>query len=208
MKFLFFLFRVFDSLKCRFVSFFVKTRFEYYCWKYNIVKGKNVVINSIVCPSIECRGNSRIIIGDNVVLRGFANTSWYCNTRIFCRGNGVVRIEDNAGLNGVSITCNDTSITIGKYVHIGGGTRIYDSNFHSLSYEERRDPSKDCALAANAPVVIEDDAFIGTNVIIGKGVTVGARSIIAAGSVVTKDIPADCLAGGNPCKVIKMLNVN
>lgn len=206
MKVFFFLFRVYDSLKLRIGSFFAKKRFEYYCWKYNIKKGENVVVCSIASPFIECRGDSKIIIGDNVVLTGYANTSWYCNTWIACRGNGIVTIGDNVGLNGVSITCNGTSISIGKFVHIGGGTRIYDSNFHSLSYEDRQDPSKDCALAVNAPVVIEDDAFIGTNVIIGKGVTIGARSIIAAGSVVTKNIPSDCLAGGNPCKVIKMLD--
>ena len=55
------------------------------------------------------------------------------------------------------------------------------------------------------PVVIEDDVLIGTNCIILKGVTIGARSIIAAGSIVTKSIPADCIAGGNPAKVIKYL---
>ena len=57
-------------------------------------------------------------------------------------------------------------------------------------------------------MVIEDDAFIGMNCIILKGVTIGARSIVAAGSVVTKSIPADCVAGGNPAKVIKYLSKN
>lgn len=51
--------------------------------------------------------------------------------------------------------------------------------------------------------MIGDDVFIGTNCIILKGVTIGARSIIAAGSVVTKSIPADCIAGGNPAKIIR-----
>lgn len=206
MKVFFFLFRVYDSLNLRICCFLAKKRFEYYCWKYNIKKGEHVVVSSIACPYLECRGDSKIIIGNNVVLTGYGNTSWNCNTWISCRGNGIVQIGDYAGLNGVSITCNGTSISIGKYVHIGGGTRIYDSNFHSLSYEDWRDISKDCALAINAPVVIEDDAFIGTNVIIGKGVTIGARSIIAAGSVVVKSIPADCIAGGNPCKVVKGIN--
>lgn len=58
----------------------------------------------------------------------------------------------------------------------------------------------------SAPVTIEDDVFIGMNCVILKGVTIGARSIIAAGSVVTKSIPADCVAGGNPAKVIKRLS--
>lgn len=57
----------------------------------------------------------------------------------------------------------------------------------------------------SAPVVIEDDVWVGAHCIILKGVTIGARSVIGAGSVVTKSIPADCVAAGNPCRVIKNL---
>ena len=57
-----------------------------------------------------------------------------------------------------------------------------------------------------SPIFIEDDVWIGAHSIILKGVTIGARSIIGAGSVVTKSIPADCVAAGNPCKVIRKLN--
>ena len=57
--------------------------------------------------------------------------------------------------------------------------------------------------AQSASIVIEDDVFVGTRCIILKGVKIGARSIIAAGSVVTKSIPADCIAGGNPCQIIR-----
>lgn len=65
---------------------------------------------------------------------------------------------------------------------------------------------KDSLTAASAPIVIKDDVLIGTRCIILKGVTIGARSIIAAGSIVTKSIPADCIAGGNPCKVIRKID--
>ena len=58
----------------------------------------------------------------------------------------------------------------------------------------------------SAPIIIEDDVWLGAQSIILKGVTVGARTIIGAGSVVTKSIPADCVAAGNPCKVIRKLN--
>ena len=57
----------------------------------------------------------------------------------------------------------------------------------------------------SASIVIEDDVWVGAHSIILKGVTIGARSIIGAGSVVTKSIPADCVAAGNPCKVLKSL---
>jgi acetyltransferase-like isoleucine patch superfamily enzyme len=60
-------------------------------------------------------------------------------------------------------------------------------------------------MVQTAPVTIEDDVWIGAQCIILKGVTIGARSIIGAGSVVTKDIPADCVAAGNPCRIIKEL---
>ena len=61
-------------------------------------------------------------------------------------------------------------------------------------------------LGATVPIVIEDDVLIGTRCIILKGVTIGARSIIGSGSVVVKSIPADCIAAGNPCKIIRYIN--
>ena len=60
-------------------------------------------------------------------------------------------------------------------------------------------------MAIKSLVIIEDNVLIGKRCIILKGVTIGARSIIGSGSVVTKSIPADCIAAGNPCKVIKQL---
>lgn len=56
------------------------------------------------------------------------------------------------------------------------------------------------------PITVEDDVFVGANCIIGKGVTIGARSIIAAGSVVVKSIPKDEIWGGNPTRFIRKIN--
>lgn len=89
-----------------------------------------------------------------------------------------------------------------------------DTDAHNLDWQIRagllRDVKnriiEDSTSAKSAPVTIEDYAFIGTRSIILKGVTIGARSIIAAGSVVSRSIPPDCIAGGNPCKVIKQIN--
>ena len=72
-----------------------------------------------------------------------------------------------------------------------------------MFWEDRRYYANDRANTKTAPVIIDDDVFIGTNCIIGKGVHIGARSIIAAGSVVVKDIPADEVWGGNPARFIK-----
>ena len=101
---------------------------------------------------------------------------------------------------------NKISITIGNNVHIGGSTKIYDTNFHNMNYNERRVAELN-GETKTSPVIIEDDVFIGTGVLIGKGVTIGARSIIAAGSVVVKSVPADELWGGNPAKFIKKINI-
>lgn len=87
----------------------------------------------------------------------------------------------------------------------GGGTIVLDSDAHSLNYLDRRNGVKDMANRVDKGINIDDDVLIGMNTIILKGVHIGARSIIGAGSVVTKDVPCDCLAARNPAKVIKKL---
>lgn len=95
------------------------------------------------------------------------------------------------------------SARIGNNVKIGGCVLITDTDAHPMDYMARRSSNEG---TKSAPVVIEDDVWVGAHCIILKGVTIGARSIIGAGSVVTKSIPADCVAAGNPCRVIKSLN--
>nr|WP_239472900.1 DapH/DapD/GlmU-related protein [Bacteroides caecigallinarum] len=80
-----------------------------------------------------------------------------------------------------------------------------DTDCHCVNYLSRRDPKIDGPQCGSSPIVIEDDVLIGTRCIILKGVTIGARSIIAAGSVVTKSIPSDSIAAGNPAKVVRIL---
>ena len=96
------------------------------------------------------------------------------------------------------------SIIIGNYVNIGAGCVIVDSNFHSLNWRDRLDGT-DISKKKNAPVVIKDLAFIGTHSIILKGVTIGEKSIIGAGSVVTHNIPDGEIWAGNPAKFIKKI---
>lgn len=91
------------------------------------------------------------------------------------------------------------TITIGNSVLIGPAVQIYTA-MHPTHWEERAS-GKEFA----KPVTIGDNVWIGGAAVICPGVTIGARSIIGAGSVVTKDIPSDVFAAGNPCKVIKSL---
>lgn len=71
-----------------------------------------------------------------------------------------------------------------------------DSNAHSRCHIKRRNEKTDITIFINKGIVFEDDVLIGARCIILKGVTVGARSIIAAGSIVIKSIPSDCIAVG------------
>lgn len=114
----------------------------------------------------------------------------------------VFHVGQESGLSNTAIQCFER-IEIGSHVNIGAGCLIMDSDFHSTCWDDRKDRKKDISNAKKAPVIIGDYVLIGARSIICKGVTIGPRTIIAAGSVVVKDIPADCLAGGNPCKVIR-----
>lgn len=102
-------------------------------------------------------------------------------------------------------------LIIGNRVNIGGNVLIFDTDVHQLNYLARRgditanlDDPQTCV--QSAPVTIEDDVWVGANCIILKGVTIGARSVIGAGSIVTKSIPADSIAAGNPCRVIRKID--
>ena len=95
------------------------------------------------------------------------------------------------------------SVAIGDNVKFGAYVLIIDTDAHPLDYLARRTSNDGTKFA---PIVIEDDVWVGAHSIILKGVTIGARSIIGAGSVVVRSIPADCVAAGNPCKVIKIRN--
>ncbi len=94
-------------------------------------------------------------------------------------------------------------ITIGENVNIGGDCKFYDSDMHSIDYTQRMQ-SPDIGIKT-AEIEICDGAWIGAHSIILKGVRIGKRSVVGAGSVVTKSIPDDELWAGNPARFIKKL---
>lgn len=114
------------------------------------------------------------------------------------------QIGDNSGVSQSSINCMK-EITIGSHVKIGSGCLLMDSDFHSMDWRDRTIHTQDVRNAKSSAIIIGDYVFIGAHSIITKGVTIGNRSVIAAGSVVVKDIPSDELWGGNPAKFIRKL---
>ena len=148
------------------------------------------------------------VIGDE-----FHFTSGDCLNPLCRNLEGVITINQNASLRignnvGISSGCiwAHQSIVIGNNVNIGGDCILMDSDAHSLNFLYRRDGQKDQKFKIIKGIVIDDDVLVGARSIILKGVHIGARSIIGAGSVVTNDIPADCIAGGNPCRLIRNIN--
>jgi maltose O-acetyltransferase len=91
-------------------------------------------------------------------------------------------------------------VSIGDNALFGPAVQLYTAG-HPLDAEERR-----AGLEWGKPIAIGDDVWIGGNVVVVPGVTIGARTVVAAGSVVTRDLPAGVVAAGNPCRVIRPLD--
>ena len=119
--------------------------------------------------------------------------------------NGTLEIGKNVGLSSVAIVCH-RKILIGDNVKIGGGTCIYDTDFHSIDPTHRNDSFLDKSNKKSKGIVINDNVFIGSHCTILKGVTIGNNSVIGACSTVTKDVPDDEIWAGNPAKFIKKVN--
>ena len=110
---------------------------------------------------------------------------------------GHLTIGRNSGISSATIICTDR-IIIGPNVLVGGGCCIYDTDFHEINYNARH-----VSKPPSHPIEIKEGAFVGGYCHILKGVTIGKGSVIAAGSVVTKDIPDYEIWGGNPAKFIR-----
>lgn len=145
-------------------------------------------------------GYGSIFVGDNVKIGGNATfiVSYKTNP------NPTISIGNDVYIGYASVLSCADSISIGNRVLIAEGCSIYDNNNHPIDPEARA-KNEPVGQKDIAPVVIEDDAWIGAHSIILKGVTVGRGSVVATGSVVTKDVPAMTVAAGNPAKVVKKL---
>jgi len=124
------------------------------------------------------------------------------NERLKIHVKGKLLIGEKVGISNSTIFCMD-KITIGKRVLIGGGTKIYDTDFHPIHYLDRTENPNN---GKTAPILIDDDVFIGAHTIILKGTKIGKGSVIGAGSVVAKDIPPNQIWAGNPVRFIRNLD--
>ena len=118
---------------------------------------------------------------------------------------GNIQIGENLGMSQTALLAFGADIIIGNNVKIGGGVRIYTTDFHSLHYANRRNKKTDSPTCKHADVTVGNDCFIGAGSIILKGVTIGDRAIIGAGSVVTKNVPSDGIYAGNPATEIRRI---
>ena len=121
--------------------------------------------------------------------------------------NACLSIGNNVGISSTAIVCK-LSVVIESDVRIGAGVVIYDTDFHSLKYDERTVTPEIKDHVRHKAVVIKKGAFIGGHSTILKGVTIGEKSIIGAGSVVSKSVPPNEIWAGNPARFVKALKMD
>jgi acetyltransferase-like isoleucine patch superfamily enzyme len=138
-------------------------------------------------PSLVLKGKLRV--GNNVRI-----WSSIQQTRLSVFNGGELIVGNGTYINGARISAKH-KIIIGNNCTIAPEVLIMDSDFHDLN-----DQSKE---GTSSPIVIEDNAWIAARAVILKGVTIGKHAVVAAGAVVTKDVPPYAIVGGNPAKIIK-----
>lgn len=141
--------------------------------------------------------NASIRIGERCVFRSKARSNLIGINRpciVSAQKGAVLTVGSDCGFSGTVIGCF-SQIAIGDHVRCGANTLITDGDWHP----------DDPRAGSPMPVHIGDHVWLGVDVIVLKGVTIGRNSVIGAGSVVTKDVPENVVAAGNPCRVIRGL---
>ena len=186
----------FERLYCRIVS-------------YVVLKGNGVTFETYRTngvPYVMVSLGGKLTIGKNFAMNnGIKGNPIGCYDRCtFWVGKGaVLRIGDNVGISQAALVAI-ADIIIGDNVKIGGGTSIFTSDFHALDPKIRAS-SEDLLHRKCAPVIIEDNAFIGARSMILKGVKIGKNSIVGAGSIVTKSVPENEIWAGNPARFVRKI---
>lgn len=175
-----------------FVQNYYKTSFESHC--------QSVGSGLLVKGPYRIRNAGRIEIGGACII----DSSKEKPIRLDVGNSAVLKIGDGVYLNeGVHIVCN-IAVTIGKRCLIASDVVILDDDGHPVDWRERHNhwpQSPEDRLGA--PIVIEDNVWIGTRAIILKGVKIGTGAVIGAGAVVTHDVAPATLVAGVPARVIR-----
>lgn len=187
-----------------FLNYYKNRVDQYFWWLINTINAKwwhvNIGKHQTYRGKVSFRIwlSSSISIGDNCVFYNSHNDNWigiYCPCILSTLASGAnLTIGNNCGMSGTVIGCAN-SIKIGNNVRCGANTLITDTDWHT----------DDLRTGKNKAVIIDDDVWLGYGVKVLKGVHIGRNSVIGAGSVVTHDIPANVIAAGNPCRVIKTI---
>ena len=119
--------------------------------------------------------------------------------------NAKLIIGKNVGMSSVAIVCSK-KIVFGDNVRVGGNTVFYDTDFHSLKYNDRISIPENKDHIKVKPIYIGNNVFIGGHSLILKGSTIGQNSIIGAGSVVAGNIPTNEIWAGNPARFLKKID--
>lgn len=178
-------------------------------WIYKglgISYGRNLKLYGL--PVLVSRSRGGIRMGNDVVIRSSLLSNLlglYQRTIIVARTpQAQIVIGDNVGISGSTIYARE-SIIIGNNTRIGANVKIMDNDFHPVDPADRlRASNQNMGVRA---VNIGENVFIGCNTLILKGSTIGDNTTIGAGSVVSGTIPANCVAAGNPARVLRVLDV-
>ncbi len=144
-------------------------------------------------------------------LLGHIGKHVYIDMDFHCEYGKNIFIGDKVIINMNCTFVDNNKIEIGNNVLIASNVQIYTAT-HPTSVKDRmvcdwdENSSKAYCNTYALPVKIEDNVWLGGGVIVLPGVTIGKNSVIGAGSVVTRSVPPDCVAVGNPCRVIKKLD--
>lgn len=168
---------------------------------YGVEFGPGLRLGS--APVIRRHKTGSIRLGRNVTIAnelaenpaGIAHRTVLCA----CQAGAELVVGNDVGISG-AVLYAWRRIEIGDRVLLGAGTVVYDSDFHPLQIEARN--RCDESAVGIAPVVIEPDVWVGARAMVLKGVTIGRGAVIAAGAVVTANVPPGAIAGGTPAKVI------
>ena len=158
-------------------------------------------------PIINISRTGYLKIGDNCKINSSTNSNPIGRntpSMLIVRDGAQLIIGNNVGMSGSTIICHK-EVNIGNNVKIGGNVCVYDTDFHSLKSKERAITEEDKSKTKSKKVILENNVFIGAHSTILKGVTIGENSIVGACSLVSKDVPANEIWGGNPATFIRKL---